>query len=459
MSIRRRFRLSVKKFQRSTLSLEPDEPIRPPLSPSARSRISSDTTGDISENKIANEYESDRTIASASNSTNTISSITNQHNDNIDISSSSKNIAEDLRLLSGFGILHTKLKMNENGSQSASADHKKLINSMSLQNGDSSRKERDSNSSSLDRRDSFNKMNKSGISGSSGSGNNRTSSSNESHSSNLRDRGSGSLRRQNNKRETGYNLETTNEEEEVPIRNRRDSARQKKLNVGIDDPDSTTRSSLKNKRPRSWHSSNSSLDKILDDSSKEKSPPLKSGMTNRSSRKKNLQSASDGKDHQHKRQSIRNRNGSSDRDRNSNSIRKSSSERCPRSEKYNDQEQDKLDRKSTNTGSSYSSSQSGNNTVTGTASKTMSWSEFLADSRNAPGGGKHLKPSGEHMMVGDGKQSNKDIREVSGSGGKRGTITRKLSILDRLMQKVSIEAHEQKKRHLVTKIIKWSFTG
>ena len=459
MSIRRRFRLSVKKFQRSTLSLEPDEPIRPPLSPSARSRISSDTTGDISENKIANEYESDRTIASASNSTNTISSITNQQNDNIDISSSSKNIAEDLRLLSGFGILHTKLKMNENGS-SQSADHKKLINSMSLQNGDSSRKERDSNSSSLDRRDSFNKMNKSGISGSSGSGNNRTSSSNESHSSNLRDRGSGSLRRQNNKRETGYNLETTNEEEEAPIRNRRDSARQKKLNVGtLDDPDSTTRSSLKNKRPRSWHSSNSSLDKILDDSSKEKSPPLKSGMTNRSSRKKNLQSASDGKDHQHKRQSIRNRNGSSDRDRNSNSIRKSSSERCPRSEKYNDQEQDKLDRKSTNTGSSYSSSQSGNNTVTGTASKTMSWSEFLADSRNAPGGGKHLKPSGEHMMVGDGKQSNKDIREVSGSGGKRGTITRKLSILDRLMQKVSIEAHEQKKRHLVTKIIKWSFTG
>lgn len=61
----------------------------------------------------------------------------------------------------------------------------------------------------------------------------------------------------------------------------------------------------------------------------------------------------------------------------------------------------------------------------------MSWSEFLNDSKNVPNPPKlpknldNVNNAVSHMMLGDNKASKHKI------------ISRKLSILDRLMQKVS----------------------
>ena len=143
------------------------------------------------------------------------------------------------------------------------------------------------------------------------------------------------------------------------------------------------------RRSRSWDSSN--------EDEKEENPIRKPETTARSipNTKKQL-SASDGKDHQHKKSSIRNRNNNNLDDAN---IRKSSSERNERSNRYR----------------ANNSESHGNETT----KENLAWSDFVADSRE------------NHRIVESDRYS-----------GSRKLIGRKLSILDRLMQKGSIKGQK-----------------
>ena len=76
--------------------------------------------------------------------------------------------------------------------------------------------------------------------------------------------------------------------------------------------------------------------------------------------------------------------------------------------------------------------------------KTMSWSEFIAESRQLPVKKSQQKELSSHMVVSN--QGSVDKFKVEKSAG----LKRKLSILDRLRQKVS-KITGQKKHFLVHK--------
>ena len=171
------------------------------------------------------------------------------------------------------------------------------------------------------------------------------------------------------------------------------------------------------KRPQSWHSSNSSIDNNLNEQRSDKNTTdskyqdSKYPASSSSSSKKEKKSISDGHDYKSRRSQVVKQNRAKDFEKKAKDL----------AEK------------------------------TGT---TMSWSEFLADSRNSPVSVDKIKPDNQkpqsagHFTVTQ-KISNPEYNKFSSENNgnnQDGTrqqpkrvITRKLSILDRLRQKVSLE--------------------
>ena len=165
------------------------------------------------------------------------------------------------------------------------------------------------------------------------------------------------------------------------------------------------------KRPQSWHSSNSSIDNNLNEKSDKTDSNLDSKFQEKypasfsSSSKKEKKSISDGQDYKNRRSHIVKQSRARDFEKKAKAV----------AEK------------------------------TGT---TMSWSEFLADSKNSPVTIDNVKPVGGHKsghftvtkQISNPEHKSLGGNSESGDGGRqqpKRAITRKLSILDRLRQKVS----------------------